>query len=80
LLKEVAEEICTKQTYNLDALPPSPSIPQPQFILGQEWVPCFIQRYKHLKVVIERRIKSIQINRATKPVLEAWFNVYNKLV
>ena len=80
LLKEVAEEIRTKRVHNLDDIPPSPFIPQPRFILGQDWVPRFIQRHIHLKVIIGRRIESVRMDGATKPVLEAWFNAYNKLV
>ena len=71
LLKEVAKEIRTKRVYNLDDTPPSLSMPQPRFNLGQDWVPRFIQRHKHLKVVIGHCIESVQIDRATKPVLEA---------
>jgi hypothetical protein len=80
LLKEMAEEIRTKRVYNLDDTPPSPSIPRPQFPLGHEWVPRFIQRHEQLKVVIGRRIESVRMDGATKPVLEAWFDAYNKLV
>ena len=42
LLKEIAEELRSKQTYNLDNLPPNPIRPLPQFKLGQSWVPQFI--------------------------------------
>jgi hypothetical protein len=80
VLKEVAEEIRTKRVYNLDDIPPSPFEPQPQFNLGQDWVPRFLQGHKHLKVVIGRRIESVRMDGATKPVLEAWFDAYNKLV
>ena len=70
MLKEVAKEICIKRVYNLDNTPPSLSEPLPQFNLGHEWVPRFVQRHKHLKVIIRRYIKSVQIDRATKLVLK----------
>jgi hypothetical protein len=80
LLKEVAEEIRTKRVYNLDDTPLSPFEPPLQFNLGQDWVPRFVQRHEYLKVVIGRRIESVRMDGATKPVLEAWFDAYNKIV
>jgi len=80
LLKEIAEEIRTKRTYDLDdALLLSLRLPL-QFILGQDWVPRFIIRHLDLSIVIGRRIESVRIDGATKPVLEAWFNAYEKIV
>jgi hypothetical protein len=80
LLKEIAKEICTKRTYNLD----DPSLDTlqlpPQYKLGQDWVPRFIKRHPHLKVVIGRRIDSVRIDGTTIPVLEAWFNAYQDVV
>ena len=71
LLKEMAEEIRTKRTYNLD----NPSLDSlellPQYTLGRDWVPRFIQRHPHLTVTIGRRIESVRIDGATKPVLDA---------
>ena len=80
LLKEIAEEIRTKRTYDLDdASLLSLRLP-PQFTLGQDWVPRFIIRHPNLSVVIGRRIESVRMDGATKPVLEAWFNAYEKMV
>ena len=80
LLKEIAEEIRTKRTYDLD----DPSLDAlqllPQYKLGRDWVPRFIQRHPHLAVVIGRRIDSVRMDGATKPVLEAWFNAYQSIV
>ena len=47
---------------------------------GRDWVPRFIIQHLYLKVAIGYRIESIQIDRATKPVLDTWFNVYKKVV
>lgn len=70
LLKEVAEEIRTKCVYNLDNILSSLFEPLPQFRLGHKWVPQFVQRHKQLKVIIERRIKFVQMDRETKLVFE----------
>lgn len=71
LLKDIAEELRTKRTYNLD----DPSLDvlelQPRCQLGRDWVPRFIVRHPHLKVVIGRRIDSVRIDGTTKLVLEA---------
>ena len=76
LLKELAKEIRTKQTYNLD----DPSLDTlqlpPQYKLSKDWVPRFIKRHPHLKVVIRRRIDFIWMDGTLKLVLEAWFNAY----
>lgn len=80
LLKELAEEIRTRQTYNLD----NPSLHAlqlpPHYKLGQDWVPRFIKRHPHLTVVIGRRIDSVRMDGATKAVLEAWFDAYRRIV
>ena len=80
LLKEIAEELRTRRTYNLD----DPSLHAlqlpPQYNLGRDWVPRFIKRHPHLAVVIGRRIDSVRMDGATKPVLEAWFNAYESIV
>jgi hypothetical protein len=80
LLKEIAEEIRTKRTYDLDDASLLTLKLPPQFTLGQDWVPRFILRHPHLTVVIGRRIESVRMDGATKPVLEAWFDAYNKVV
>jgi hypothetical protein len=80
LLKEIAEEIRTRRTYNLDdaSLPTFERLPQ--FSLGRDWVPRFIVRHPHLTVAIGRRIESVRMDGATKPILEAWFSAYDTLV
>ena len=80
LLKEIAEELRRKQTYNLDNMSSSSLEPIPNYQLGQNWVPRFIQRHPHLRVVIGRQIESVQMDRATKEVLGEWFDAYKKLV
>ena len=80
LLKEIAEEIRTKRTYNLD----NPSLDSlklpPRYTLGKNWVPRFIQRHPHLTVAIGRRIESVRMDGAIKEVLDAWFDAYKKVV
>ena len=80
LLKDIAEEIRTKRTYDLD----NPSLDSlkllPQYLLGKNWIPRFIQRHPHLTVVIRRRIESVRIDKATKPVLNTWFDAFQKVV
>jgi hypothetical protein len=81
LLREVAEEVRSGRSRNLDnASPESIEIAQPHFPLGQDWVPRFIQRHPHLAVVIGRRIDSIRMDGTNKPVLDAWFDAYKKIV
>jgi hypothetical protein len=80
LLKEIAEELRQKRTYDLDDVSPSSLEPIPNYQLGQNWVPRFIQRHPHLRVVIGRRIESVRMDRATKEVLGEWFDAYKKLV
>jgi hypothetical protein len=52
----------------------------PRYALGHKWVPRFIQRHPHLTVAIGRRIESVRMDGATKPVLDAWFDAYRKLI
>ena len=63
LLKEVAEEIRLERDYTLrDAIPTSPNtsfLVRNHLLLGQDWVPRFVQRHPHLRVVIGRRIESV---------------------
>jgi hypothetical protein len=65
LVKEMAEEIWTKRTYNLDDVPPHSFDSTPQLSLGRSWVPRFIVRHPHLAIVIGRRIESERIDGAT---------------
>jgi hypothetical protein len=80
LLKEIAEELRMKRTYNLDdASLQSLELP-PRYTLGHEWVLQFIKRHPHLTVVIGRRIESVRMDGATKPVLDAWFDAFKMIV
>jgi hypothetical protein len=80
LLKEIAEELRTKRTYDLDdASLESLQLP-PQHLLGQDWVPRFILRHPHLTNAIGRRIESVRMDGATKEVFDAWFDAYKKAV
>jgi hypothetical protein len=80
LLKEIAEELRIKRTYDLDnALLDSLKL-QPQYKLGKDWVPRFILRHPHLTIAIERRIKFVRIDGATRLVLDAWFDAFQKVV
>ena len=79
-MREIAEELRTKRTYDLDdASLDSLELP-PQYKLGRDWVPRFVLRHLHLTIAIGRRIKSVRIDGATKPVLDAWFDAYQKVV
>ena len=80
LLKEIAEEIRTKRTYDLDDASLLTLELPPQYKLGHEWVPRFIQQYPHLTVAIRRRIESVRMDGATKEVLKAWFDAFYKVV
>jgi hypothetical protein len=80
LLKEIAEELRTKRTYDLDNASLNSLELPPQYTLGRDWVPRFILRHPHLTVAIGRRIESVRMDGATKPVLDAWFNAYKKVV
>jgi transposase len=80
LLKEIAEELRTKRTYNLDNASLNSLELPPQYTLGRDWVPRFILRHPHLTVAIGRRIESVRMDGATKEVLNAWFNAYKKVV
>ena len=74
------EEIRWKRTYDLDD-PSSGALEfPPQYKLGHEWVPRFIDRHPHLKVVIGRRIDSVRVDGTSKSVLEAWFNAYRHVI
>jgi transposase len=80
LLKEIAEELRTKRTYDLDDASLDSLELLPQYTLGQDWVPRFILQHPHLTVAIGRRIESIRMDGATKEVLNAWFDAYKKVV
>ena len=84
LLKEVAEEIRLERDYTLcDAIPTSPNtlfLVRNHLLLGQDWVPRFVQRHPHLRVVIGRRIESVRMDGAIKSVIDAWFVVYDEIV
>jgi hypothetical protein len=81
VLRQIVEEICPRLLReNSDAsLQASSSIPPPTQ-LGEQWVSRFLERHPHLKAVIGRRIDSVRMNGATKPVLEAWFEAYMKII
>ena len=60
-----------------------PAQPIEQFAslpLGQEWLPRFIKRHRHLKVRQGRRIDIVRMNGATEPILRAWFTAYKELI
>jgi hypothetical protein len=80
LLKEIAEEVRANRSRSLDDASLEPLTPQPYLPLGQDWVPRFIKRHPHLTVVIGRRIESVRMDGATKPVLDAWFDAYREIV
>lgn len=61
-----------KRTYDLDDATLNSLELLPQYTLGRDWVPPFILRHPYLTVAIRRRIKSIRMDRATKPVLDAF--------
>ncbi|KAK6598160.1 aldehyde reductase [Botrytis cinerea] len=80
LLKELAEELRSKRTYNLDC-PSFDSLElPPQHLLGHEWVPRFIKRHPHLTVVIGRRIESVRMDGATRETCSTWFDAYQKAI
>ncbi|APA06010.1 hypothetical protein SS1G_01573 [Sclerotinia sclerotiorum 1980 UF-70] len=80
LLKELAEELRSKQTYNLDC-PSFDSLELlPQHLLGYEWVPRFIKRHPHLTVVIGHRIESVRMDGATREICSTWFDTYQKAI
>ena len=72
MLKEIAEELRMKRTYDLDDASLNSLELLPQYTLGRDWVPLFILRHPYLTVAIRRRIKSIRMDGATKPVLDAF--------
>ena len=80
LLREIAEEVRSNRSRNLDdACDASPSGTleiRPPLPLGREWVLRFIKRHPHLQVVLGRRIDSVRMDGATKPVVSAWFDAY----
>jgi len=80
LLKEIAEEVRTNQSRDLDYPAFIESNPSSNLPLGQDWVPRFIKRHPHLTVAIGRRIESVRMDGATKLILVAWFNAYNEVV
>ena len=84
MLKEVAEEIRLERDYTLcDAIPTllnTSLIVRNSLKLGQDWVPRFVQRHPHLKVVIGRRIESVRMDGATKSTIDAWFVAYEEIV
>jgi transposase len=84
LLKEVAEEIRSERDYTLrDTISTSPNTSfyiRNHLLLGQDWVPRFVQRHPYLKVVIGRRIESVRMDGATKPAIDAWFVAYKDLI
>ena len=51
----------------------------PNFPLGQDWVPRFIQRHPHLQVKLGRRVEAQRMNGVTKEVLRGWFDAYKSL-
>jgi hypothetical protein len=80
LLKEIAEELRLHQSLNFNDATPNSLLPQPRFTLGRNWVPRFIQRHPHLQVAIGRRIETVRMDGATRPVLAAWFDAYTEVV
>ena len=80
LLKEIAEELRTKRTYDLDDTSFNSLELPPQYPLGQDWVPRFILRHPHPMVAIGRRIESVRMDGSTKEVLGTWFEAYSKVV
>jgi hypothetical protein len=80
LVKEMAEEVRSRRTYDLDDVSLNSLELPPQYTLGNEWVSRFIQRHPHLKVAIGRRIESVRIDGATKQVLKEWFDAYKEIV
>jgi hypothetical protein len=80
LLKEIAEDIRTTRSRDLDDASPPLLELHARLPLGQDWVPRFIKRHPHLAVVIGRRIESVRMDGATKPVLDAWFDAYRTVI
>ncbi|ODQ72317.1 hypothetical protein LIPSTDRAFT_71820, partial [Lipomyces starkeyi NRRL Y-11557] len=78
--KEMAEEVRTNPSRNLDDASPNQLQPQPHLPLGHDWVPRFIQRHPHLKTAIGCRIESVRMDGAIKPVLTGWFDAYREIV
>src|ERR1700742_4177807 len=58
LLREIADEIRTNRCRVFEPTQPFESEHIPDFPLGQDWVPRFIQRHPHLKVQTGRRIEA----------------------
>lgn len=80
LLKEIAKELLTKRTCNLDDAPLLPFQPTSQYNLRRDWVSRLILRHPHLTVAIRRCFESVRMGGATKEVLNAWFDTYKKVV
>lgn len=80
LLREIADEIRTNRCRVFE--PPQPSEPEriPNFPLGQDWVPRFIQRHPHLKVRTGRRIEAQRMDGVTVPVVNAWFDALKDIL
>ncbi|KFY94808.1 hypothetical protein V500_03047 [Pseudogymnoascus sp. VKM F-4518 (FW-2643)] len=83
-LREIVDELRTNQSFiSQDALHDASQSQLnrlSQLQLGKEWVSRFIKRHEQLQVVFGRRIESLRMDGATKPMLTAWFDAYKKIV
>jgi len=86
ILREVADEIRSNRYRVFNSIEPQ-SQPQPtqiehfpDFPLGQDWVPRFIQRHPQLKIQQGRRIEAQRMNGVTEPIVEAWFDAFKDIV
>jgi hypothetical protein len=81
ILREVADEVRTdrRRVFNPNE-PFQQSERIPDYPLGQDWVPRFVQRHPHLKVRQGRRIEVQRMNGVTIPVVKAWFDAYKDLL
>jgi hypothetical protein len=80
LLKEIAEELRTKRTYDSDNASLDSLELLSRYTLGRDWASRFILRHLYVTVTIRRRIEFVRMDEATKPVLDAWFDTYQKVV
>jgi Tc5 transposase DNA-binding domain len=80
LLREIADEIRTNQCRVFEPTQPFEPERIPNFPLGQDWVPRFIQRHPHLKVRSGRRIEAQRIDGVTVPVVNAWFDAVKDIL